>query len=168
MPEPDRLARGLIMGIAQESLQTAETQVSARDMAAARGPEAEGQAAADTLESLLQRVAASSLSEIDRLIDEMTTMRHRLQAEAERVQRQIVIYAHLSQSAMQTTRSISESLASHKVGPDGFKLVLDDDERCRATTGLRLDGDVTPRPRVNEDVESAGLHRPKRSGQKGL
>jgi hypothetical protein len=156
------------MGIAQEFLQTAETQVPARDMAAVHSSEAEGQAAADSLESLLQRVAASSISEIDRLIDELTTMRHRLQAEAERVQRQVVIYAHLSQSAMQATKSISESLASHKVGRDGVKLVLDDDERCRATTGLRLDGDVTPRPRVNEDAESTSLHRPKRPAQNAV
>jgi hypothetical protein len=153
--------RWLIMGNAQESLETAETQIPAGKMSGVRGPEPEGQAAADSLGSLLQRVAASSISEIDRLIDEMTAMRHLLQTEAERVQRQVIIYAHLSQSAMQTTKSIAENLDSHKVGRDGLKLVLDDDERCRATTGLRLDGDVTPRPRVNEDVESSGLHRAK-------
>jgi hypothetical protein len=154
------------MGIAPESLETAERQIPAEEMGAVRSPEAEGQATADSIGSLLQRVAASSIGEIDGLIDEMTTMRNLLQMEAERVQREIIIYAHLSQLAMRTTKSISEILNAYKIDRDEFNLVLDeDDERCRTTTGLRPDGDVTPHTRINEDAETAGLHRPKRSAQ---
>ena len=153
------------MGIAPESIETAERQVPAEEMAAVRSLEAEGQATADSIESLLQRVAASSISEIDSLIDEMTTMRNLLQMEAERVQREIIIYAHLSQLAMRTTKSVSEYLTAYKIDRDEFNLALDDDERCRATTGLRQDGDVAPHAQVNEEAETAGLHRPKRSAQ---
>jgi len=153
------------MGIAPEFLETAERQIPAEE-AAVRSPEAEGQATADSIESLLERVAASSISEIDSLIDEMAAMRNLLQMEAERVQREIIIYAHLSQLAMRTTKSISETLAAYKIDRDEFNLMLDEnDERCRATTGLRPDGDVTPAARVNEDAATAGLHRPKRSNK---
>jgi hypothetical protein len=153
------------MGIAQESVATLERPIPVGEAAPVRSPEAEGQAAADTIASLLQRVAASSVDEIDRLIDEMTTMRHLLQTEAAGVQRRIITYAHLSQSAMRTAKSISESLARQKIDQDELELVLDDNERCRAATGLRPDGDVTPRPPVNEDRETAGLQRPKRPAQ---
>jgi hypothetical protein len=102
------------MGIAQEPLETVERRIPAGEAAAQRSPEAQDRAAADAIGSLLQRVTASSIGEIDRLIDEMTTMRHLLQTEAARVQCQIIIYAHLSQSAMRTAGSISENLAGRK------------------------------------------------------
>jgi hypothetical protein len=86
-----------------------------RDVAAQRRtPEAESEAVANNIGSLLQRVAGSSVQEIDRLITELQTLRELLQSEGVRVQREITEYAHLNQSAMQSTNIIAESLSKWK------------------------------------------------------
>jgi hypothetical protein len=51
------------------------------------------------------------------------TLRERLQDEGERVQREIVEYATLSQAAMQSTKIIAESLI-HLKRPDPHSIVL--------------------------------------------
>ena len=90
-----------------------------RDTAALRRPpENDGEVVASNIGSLLQRVSGSSVQEIDRLIDELQMLRDRLQLEGERVRRDIVEYATLSQSAMQSTRIIAESLTNWKKVPD--------------------------------------------------
>ena len=71
---------------------------------------------ANRIETLLQRVAGTSVQEIDGLIAELQTLRSLLQKEGARVQRSLAEYAHLSQSAMQSTRIIAESLAQWKQG----------------------------------------------------
>ena len=50
----------------------------------------------------------------DRLLTELHTLRDLLQSEGARVQREITEYAHMSQSAMQSTKIITESLAKWK------------------------------------------------------
>jgi hypothetical protein len=86
-----------------------------RDVATLRrSPEAESEVVANNISTLLQRVAGSSVQEIDRLIAELQTLRELLQAEGVRVQREITEYAHLSQSAMQSTKVITESLSKWK------------------------------------------------------
>ena len=69
---------------------------------------------ANRIETLLQRVAGTSVQEIDGLIAELQTLRALLQEEGARVQRNLAEYAHLSQSAMQSTRIIAESLTQSK------------------------------------------------------
>ena len=71
---------------------------------------------ANRIETLLQRVAGTSVQEIDGLIAELQTLWALLQEEGARVQRSLAEYAHLSQSAMQSTRIIAESLAQWKQG----------------------------------------------------
>jgi hypothetical protein len=66
------------------------------------------------LEDLMQRVSGSSLQYIDDVIRELQILRRKLCAESERVQREIIEYASLSQAAMQSTRIITESLAHWK------------------------------------------------------
>ena len=68
----------------------------------------------NSIEALVQRVAGTSVQEIDGLIAELQTLRALLEEEAARVQRNLAEYAHLSQSAMQSTRIIAESLAQWK------------------------------------------------------
>ncbi len=86
-----------------------------RDVATLRrSPEADSEVVANNISTLLQRVAGSSVQEIDRLMGELHTLRELLQAEGARVQREITEYAHLSQSAMQSTKVITESLAKWK------------------------------------------------------
>jgi hypothetical protein len=86
-----------------------------RDVATLRrSPEADSEVVANNISTLLQRVAGSSVQEIDRLMAELHTLRDLLQAEGARVQREITEYAHLSQSAMHSTKIITESLAKWK------------------------------------------------------
>ena len=68
----------------------------------------------DSIVTLLQRVAGTSVQEIDGLIAELQTLRALLQQEGERVQRDLAEYAHLCQSATQSTKIIAESLAQGK------------------------------------------------------
>jgi hypothetical protein len=86
-----------------------------RDVATLRrNPESDSELVANNIGNLLQRVAGTSVQEVDRLIAELQTLRELLHAEGARVQREIVEYATLSQSAMQSTKIIAESLAQWK------------------------------------------------------
>ena len=90
-----------------------------RDVATLRRhPESDSEMVASNINSLLQRVAGTSIQEIDKLIAELQTLRDRLSTEAARVQREIVEYATLSQAAMQSTKIIAESISSWKKVPD--------------------------------------------------
>jgi len=79
-----------------------------------RQPENDGTLVADNIGSLVQRVSASSVQEIDALINELQILRERLHDDGKRVHREIVQYASLSQAAMQSTRAITESLGPWK------------------------------------------------------
>ena len=68
--------------------------------------------------SLMNRVAKTSLQEIDNLIVELRRQREKLLSESARVQREITEYAKLSQSTMQSTKIIAESLAYLNKVPD--------------------------------------------------
>jgi hypothetical protein len=104
----------------------AETQVEGeirefvrRDIATLRRqPESDSEMVASNIGTLLQRVAGTSVKEIDKLIAELQTLREMLHTEGARVQREIVDYATLSQAAMQSTRIIAESLTHWKKVPD--------------------------------------------------
>ena len=87
-----------------------------------RQPESDGEMVANNINQLLQRVAGTSVQEIDKLITELQTLRDTLQSEAARVQREIVEYATLSQAALQSTKIIAESLTSWKKVPDAPSL----------------------------------------------
>ena len=87
-----------------------------------RNQETDSQLVANNISSLLQRVAGVSVQEIDRLIAELQNLRETLTTEAERVQREIVRYATLSQSAVQSTRIIGESIAHWRKVPDAPKI----------------------------------------------
>ncbi len=90
-----------------------------RDVATLRRhPDNDSEIVASNISSLLQRVAGTSVQEIDKLITELQTLRDRLNSEAARVQREIVEYATLSQAAMQSTKIIAESISSWKKVPD--------------------------------------------------
>ena len=62
-----------------------------------RNRETDGQLVANDISSLLQRVAGTSVQEIDRLIAELQSLRETLSTEGERVRREIARYATLSQ-----------------------------------------------------------------------
>ena len=72
--------------------------------------------------TLVNRVAANSVQDIDDLIFKLQQRREQLINESERVQREIIEYATLSQSTMQSTKIISESLAQFNKVPDAVRL----------------------------------------------
>jgi hypothetical protein len=62
------------------------------------------------LDSLLQRVSANSVQQIDCVINDLKILRERLQHEGERIANEIVAYASLSHAAIRSTEAISARL----------------------------------------------------------
>ena len=79
------------------------------------------EATVTNVNSLIQRVAGTSLAEIENLISELESLRDLLHAEGQRVQREISGYAQLSQAAMKSTRIIAENVAQWKRTADGLR-----------------------------------------------
>jgi len=87
-----------------------------RDVAQLRRavPDAASEQAVSGINSLLDRVSGSSVTEIDGLIDDLRNVRDFLKNEGERVQREIASYAQLSQVAMTSVKIIAESMSQWK------------------------------------------------------
>ena len=78
-------------------------------------------ATVSNVNSLIQRVAGTSLAEIENLISELESLRDLLHAEGQRVQREISGYAQLSQAAMKSTRMIADNVSQWKRAADGLR-----------------------------------------------
>ena len=89
------------------------------DAAAPLEPSTE--ATVNNVNSLIQRVAGTSLTEIENLIGELESLRDLLHAEGQRVQREISGYAQLSQAAMKSTRMIADNVTQWKRAADGLR-----------------------------------------------
>jgi hypothetical protein len=83
--------------------------------------DATAEATVNNVNSLIQRVAGTSLAEIEKLISELEGLRDLLHAEGQRVQREISGYAQLSQAAMKSTRMISDNVTQWKRAADGLR-----------------------------------------------
>jgi hypothetical protein len=79
------------------------------------------EATVSNVNSLIQRVAGSSLAEIETLVSELESLRDLLHAEGQRVQREISGYAQLSQAAMKSTRLIADNVTQWKLTADGLR-----------------------------------------------
>jgi hypothetical protein len=79
------------------------------------------EATVSSVNSLIQRVAGTSLAEIEKLIGELESLRDLLHAEGQRVQREISGYAQLSQAAMKSTRLIADNVAQWKRAADNLR-----------------------------------------------
>ena len=79
------------------------------------------EATVNSVNSLIQRVAGTSLAEIENLVGELEALRDLLHAEGQRVQREISGYAQLSQAAMKSTRLIADNVAQWKRAADGLR-----------------------------------------------
>ena len=77
-------------------------------------PEGASEQAVTSINSLLDRVSGSSVTEIDSLIDDLRNVRDFLKTEGDRVQREIASYAQLSQVAMTSVKIIAESMSQWK------------------------------------------------------
>jgi len=83
--------------------------------------EPNNEATVNNVNSLIQRVAGTSLAEIENLISELESLRDLLHAEGQRVQREISGYAQLSQAAMKSTRMIADNVSQWKRTADGLR-----------------------------------------------
>jgi hypothetical protein len=104
------------------------------DFAPRQRPKEDG--TAGDLGSLIQRVAKTALQEIDDLLAELWRRRENLLSESARVQREIIEYAKLSQSAVQSTQIITQRLSSLKKVSDASvmsELHVETNEEHRAT-----------------------------------
>ena len=79
------------------------------------------EATVNNVNSLIQRVAGTSLAEIENLVSELEGLRDLLHAEGQRVQREISGYAQLSQAAMKSTRMIADNVSQWKRTADGLR-----------------------------------------------
>jgi hypothetical protein len=79
------------------------------------------EATVNNVNSLIQRVAGTSLAEIENLISELEALRDLLHAEGQRVQREISGYAQLSHAAMKSTRMIADNVQQWKRSADGLR-----------------------------------------------
>jgi hypothetical protein len=79
------------------------------------------EATVNNVNSLIQRVAGTSLAEIENLIAELEALRDLLHAEGQRVQREISGYAQLSQAAMKSTRMIADNVTQWKRSAESLR-----------------------------------------------
>lgn len=84
-------------------------------------PEPSPEVTVNNVNSLIQRVAGASITEIQNLISELESLRELLHAEGQRVQREISGYAQLSQAAMKSTRMIADNVTQWKGTADGLR-----------------------------------------------
>jgi hypothetical protein len=86
-----------------------------QDITQVRRVPADGSAEVVTnINSLVQRVAGTSLREMQNVIWELENLRDFLKSEGERVQREIANYAQLAQAAMSSTRAIADNMVHWK------------------------------------------------------
>jgi len=78
-------------------------------------------AAVNNINSLVERVAGPSLTEITNLISELRSMREMLHAEGQRVQREMSGYGQLSEVANETTRMIADNVSEWKRAAGGLR-----------------------------------------------
>src|SRR5438309_8021957 len=83
--------------------------------------DASAEATVNNVNSLIQRVAGTSLAEIETLVSELESLRDLLHSEGQRVQREISGYAQLSQAAMKSTRMIADNVTQWKRAADGLR-----------------------------------------------
>jgi len=73
--------------------------------------------AADSLNTLVRRIAGASMEEIERVILELQGVRDTLRSEGERVSRELSGYASLSHASMTAMKVIGDSLKQWKDAP---------------------------------------------------
>jgi hypothetical protein len=99
--------------ISEELVDEIENKVRVLPREPVRLPELDGKVgerSVENLNGLLGKVSESSTREIDRLIDELQVLRGKLQADTDRIQRDVREYAVVSAQVMQLTKIISESV----------------------------------------------------------
>ena len=89
-------------------------ELARRQTGAPRRPDDTGEQASNSV----RRMALESTREIDRLIDDLKNLRGKLEDDGNRVQRDVAAYASLSQSVVQLTKIVSDSMTHVKAYSD--------------------------------------------------
>jgi hypothetical protein len=76
--------------------------------------------------SIVRRVSLEATRDIDRLMTDLSNMRAKLEAEGDRIQREILGYASLSQSVVELTKIISDSMANIKKVSDAPSISVEE------------------------------------------
>ena len=71
--------------------------------------------------ALIDKVSATSIAEIEKLISDLETVRNYLKSEGDRIQQEMARYAHLSDTASASVKIIAESLGQWREGPTMIK-----------------------------------------------
>ena len=87
-----------------------------RDVTPRRLPHVDGDQGSANIGLLMERVAGTSIKELDNLIAELTVVRDYLRSEGERVHRELSSYAQVSQAAMASAKIILDSMGQWKTG----------------------------------------------------
>jgi hypothetical protein len=86
--------------------------VPAQELSAPESPgDAGPRPGGDKFASSIQKIAATPIEELERLIGELQEARTYLQAEGERIEREAVGYVQLSQTALESVKIISETVS---------------------------------------------------------
>jgi hypothetical protein len=86
------------------------SRVSTRQRLISPTENSDGEMATSSLTTLLSRVSGNSTQEVDNLIGELQIVRKKPQVDGTRIRRDIEEYAALSQSVMQLTKIVSDSM----------------------------------------------------------
>ena len=70
---------------------------------------------------LIDKVSATSIAEIEKLISDLQAVRDYLKAEGDRIQQEMARYAHLSDTASASVKIIAEKLGQWRKGPTMIK-----------------------------------------------
>ena len=102
------------LGSAKTGKVEAEAKGNIRDLrdeaAFHQAANSDGELTPSGLSTLLDRVSGTTTREIDDLIGDLQLLRKKLQTDGSRIQRDITEYAALSQSVMQLTKIVSDSV----------------------------------------------------------
>ena len=95
--------------------------------------------------SLIHRITLESTLEIDRLIDDLSKLRRRLEDEGNRVQRDLAEHSAFSQSVIQLTTIVSDSMAHVKTdsSPPSVSQVRHRSDRDPTDTGTQIPAFLT-------------------------
>ena len=70
---------------------------------------------------LIDKVSATSIAEVEKLISDLQAVRNYLKAEGDRIQQEMARYAHLSDTASASVKIITEKLGQWRKGPTMIK-----------------------------------------------
>ncbi len=85
-----------------------------RQEALRQEPEKDNDAAGNSVANVIQRIAGTSVTEIDRLIAELTQVRDHLESEGKRVESEIAAFAQFGHVTVNSIREINQTLGKFK------------------------------------------------------